>query len=160
MFVPDTESEVRRLRYRHKIGPIAIVLGAAVFGKMAFPNVVFHRHRPWLLESIRIVYGKVQMQSFAIIEHLITLNNMKAVADRRSVMVDHRFHSVVKTKRVHHERIAFKMTDGMAVPTPRERIRMCLVQINMPRLLIIGVYDRDFVRQLQYLNPAHAQNAR
>ncbi len=76
---------------------------------------------------------------------------MQSRTVRRAEPVDHRKRPDSDSHGVDHQRVAFVMGDGIAIPARGEFGRMLRIHPHMPDLMIDGIDDGDFAGLLKYL---------
>ena len=85
---------------------------------------------------------------------------MQRFAERRAVHVHDGSRSQFEPDRIDHQRVAFVMTDGIAVPGGRDLRGMLLVQAHAADLVILHVKENDLILLLQHLHFLNPEDVR
>src|ERR1700675_1803323 len=152
------ESEVRPARYRYWFfllaeGIEAFPISAARFNNRSLRFAPMHLDVRRLDKGCRIFDGDFRLQSFAAVDQVIALHDMKFIAVGRAEIVDKG--PRVLSDSISHQPLALIMSDRFSVPGWFRIRRMRHVHVDMTHHLIALADRGHLLRRLYEENRLH-----
>src|SRR6266567_3415098 len=117
---------------------VAVVLGAILLDHRPVRHFRIMLHRlPGCIEGAGVFDGEIDLELLAALDHMIALHDVERFGMGRVIIVDDGLGR--EPDRVDHQRIAFVMPDGFAIPGGWRVLRMRHIHVDMAGLAIARI---------------------